>query len=160
MRAKLAAEEVKLATYRRQFTESSQEVKNQATAVANLRGQIAKLEGSGGNSSIPSVGSVPAIGEEYIRLMREFKVQESLVEMLTKQYEMAKFSEAKDISPFQVLLKARVPERKSKPARAKMVFVITCLTFISSAILVMLLYENVNLMSEAEKERWKRIFVR
>src|SRR5208337_839852 len=92
LRAQLAVQEVQLATYRRQFTESSQEVKNLTTSVSNLRGQIAKLEGGGGNSAIPSVGSVPTIGQEYVRIMREFKIQESLVELLTKQYEMARLS--------------------------------------------------------------------
>jgi uncharacterized protein involved in exopolysaccharide biosynthesis len=156
MRAKLAAEEVKLATYRRQFTESSQEVKNQATSVVNLRGQIAKMEGSGGDSSIPAVGSIPAIGEEYVRLMREFKVQESLVEMLTKQYEMAKFSEAKDFSPFQVLLKAMVPERKSKPARARLVLTSSFVTLFFS-ILLAFVCENFSRMSEKERQCWRDI---
>lgn len=134
MRAQLAAQEVQLATYRRQFTERSQEVKNLVTSNANLRAQIEKLEGAGGSSAIPSVGSVPTIGQEYVRLMREFKIQESLVELLTKQYEMATISEAKDISPFQVILKAKVPERKSKPARAKMVLIASVVALLCSVV--------------------------
>lgn len=131
LRAQLAAQEVQLATARRQFTDASQEVKNLASSVASLRAQIASLEGTGGASAIPSVGSAATIGQQYVRLMREFKIQESLVELLTKQYEMAKLSEAKDISPFQVIQTAKVPERKTGPLRLKILVlaVVTSLIF-------------------------------
>lgn len=118
LRAQLAVQEVQLATLQRQFTDNSQEVKSTRSTISNIRGQIARLEGGGGNSSIPSVGSVPKLGQEYVRLMREFKIQETLVELLTKQFEMTKLTEAKNVSPFQLLQKAKVPERKSKPKRA------------------------------------------
>jgi tyrosine-protein kinase Etk/Wzc len=154
IKAQLAVQEVQLATYRRQFTESSQEVKNLATSVGNLRAQIAKLEGGGGNSAIPSVGSVPSIGQEYVRLMREFKIQESLVELLTKQYEMARLSEAKDVSPFQVILKAKVPERKSKPSRTKIVLIASFAALFFSLVLTFMI-EKFNRMAEADKVRWK-----
>ena len=153
MRAQLAAQEVQLATYRRQFTESSQEVKNLVTSVSNLKAQLARLEGGGGNGAIPSVGSVPTIGQEYVRLMREFKIQESLVELLTKQYEMAKLSEAKDISPFQVILKAKVPERKSKPARALIVIMAVFSALFFSVIITFLL-ESIQKMSQQDRESW------
>lgn len=131
LRAQLAAQEVQLATARRQFTDESQEVKNLSSSVASLRGQIANLEGAGGDSAIPTVGSAATIGQQYVRLMREFKIQESLVELLTKQYEMAKLSEAKDISPFQVIQTAKVPERKTGPLRSKILIlaIVTSLIF-------------------------------
>jgi tyrosine-protein kinase Etk/Wzc len=152
--AQLALQEVQLATYRRKFTESSQEVKNLATSVGNLRAQIARLEGTGGNSSIPSVGSMPAIGQEYVRLMREFKIQESLVELLTKQYEMASFSEAKDFSPLQVLQKAKVPERKSKPKRS-LIVILASFTALIFSLLIAFIREFIIRLPEEERERWK-----
>lgn len=136
LRAQLAAQEVQLATFRRQFTDSSQEVKNLAISVSNLRSQIAKLEGAGAGSALPSVGTLPSIGQEYVRLVRELKIQESLVELLTKQHEMAKFSEAKEVMPVQVILSAKVPERKSGPARTKLVlftaFFVFCCTLLGA----------------------------
>jgi uncharacterized protein involved in exopolysaccharide biosynthesis len=129
--AQLAAQEVQLATARRQFTDESQEVKNLVSSVNNLKAQIAKLEGTGGGGAIPSVGSAATIGQQYVRLMREFKIHESLVELLTKQYEMAKLSEAKDTSPFQIIQIAKVPERKVGPLRLKILIIaiVTCLIF-------------------------------
>ncbi|ABQ27232.1 GumC family protein [Geotalea uraniireducens] len=140
LRAQLAAQEVQLATFRRQFTESSQEVKTAKSTAANLQAQIVKLEGNGeGSSSIPSVGSMPQLGQEYLRLMREFRIQETLVELLAKQYEVAKLSEVKDVSPFHVLQNAKVPERRSKPVRRKIVTIVFLAALAGSCALVLAL---------------------
>ena len=154
LRAQLAVQEVQLAGLLRQFTDSSQEVKRAKVAVSNLKNQIARLEGVGGNSSIPSVGSVPQLGQDYLRLMRDAKIQETMVELLTKQYEMARISESKDLSPFQVLQKAKVPERKSKPARTNIVILATLSTFFLSLLLAFV-REYFSRMSEEDLERWK-----
>jgi tyrosine-protein kinase Etk/Wzc len=156
LRAQLAVQEVQLATYRRQFTESSQEVKNLATSVENLRVQIARLEGGGGNSAIPSVGALPSLEQAYVRLKREFNIQESLVELLTKQYEMAMLSEAKDISPFQVIQKARIPEKKSKPSRSKIVLFTTFVTFYMSVMIAFAL-EKFTQMADKDRARWREL---
>lgn len=153
LRAQLAAQEVQLATFRRQFTEQSQEVKTAKSTVANLQTQIVKLEGNGGeSSSIPSVGSMPQLGQEYLRLMREFKIQETLVELLTKQYEVAKLSEVKDVSPFHVLQKATAPERRSKPHRSLIVIVAIFTAFACSVYSTFLL-EHIEKMPEQDKEQ-------
>jgi tyrosine-protein kinase Etk/Wzc len=154
LRAQLAVQEVQLAAMLRQFTESSQEVKRARVTVGNLKAQIARLEGSGGNSSIPSVGSVPQLGQDYLRLMREFKIQETMVELLTNQYKLARLSESKDLSPFQVLQKAKVPERKSKPARALMVITATFAAFLCSLQLAFIREFFVRL-PEGERVRWR-----
>ena len=88
--------------------------------------------------------------------MREFKIQETMVELLTKQYEMARLSESKDLSPFQVLQNAKVPERKSKPARAKMVITATFAAFFFSLLLAFV-RENFSRMSEEDLARWKSL---
>lgn len=152
----LAAEEVKLAGLRRVFTESSQEVKNQQVVVANLRGQISKFEGMGSGGAIPGVGSVPELGQQYLRLMREFKIQETLVEILTKQYEMAKLSEAKDVTSIQVLQKARVPDKKAKPKRSMIVLASTFAGWFM-AVLYAFIHEASAKMSLDDRERWRAI---
>jgi len=140
LRAQLAIKEVELGTLRRQYTDTSQEVKAARATVANLRAQIGGLEGrGGGSSSIPSVGNMPQLGQEYVRLMREFKIQEAVVEMLTKQYEVSKLSEVKDVAPFQVLQKAKVPEKKSKPARKRLLSISVFSAFFVSCIASILL---------------------
>jgi uncharacterized protein involved in exopolysaccharide biosynthesis len=51
-----------------------------------------------------------------VRLIREFKVQEALTELLTRQHEIAKITEAQRTSPIQILQKARPPDKKSGPS--------------------------------------------
>lgn len=156
LRAQLASQEVQLAVLRRQFTESSQEVKAMKATIVNLRSQIAGLEGAGGRSSIPSVGSIPGLGQEYLRLMREFKIQEAILEMLVKQYEMASLSEAKDVSPLQIIQVAKVPEKKSKPSRAKFVILMTLVSFFLS-VAYAFTKESFARMGAEERERWRSL---
>jgi len=156
LRAQLAMQEVQLASLRPLYADSSQEVKYLASSTRNLRAQIAKLEGSGGSSAIPSVGSMPALGQEYARLMREFKIQENLVELLTKQYELSLISEAKDVSPVQVLQKARVPKKKSKPHRAFVVVMTTFTAFLFSLVAAFVV-ERFAGMPDEEKAECKKL---
>lgn len=117
LKAQLAVQEAQLAALRSRFTEGTQDVRDMKATVANIRSQIAQLEGNGRGSSIPSLGTVPELGQEYVRLMRGFKEQEAIFELLTKQYELAKMSESKDVDGIQVIQRATVPDKKSKPKR-------------------------------------------
>jgi len=154
LRAQLAMKEVELGTLRQQFTDNSHEVKSIKATIANLRSQVAALEGTGGaSSSIPSVGAMPQIGQEYLRLMREFKIQEAVLEMLTKQHELAQVSEAKDTTPFQLLEKAKVPERKSRPQRARIVI----MAALASGFLMVLLAFVLNFVEQLPPEDRARL---
>ncbi|WP_277058925.1 GumC family protein [Trichlorobacter lovleyi] len=156
LKAQQAVQEVQLGTLQRQFTDNSQEVKSAKASIANLRSQIARLEGQGNGGSIPGVGSVPELGQQYLRLMREFKIQETIVELLTKQYEMAKLSEAKDVVAVQVIQAARVPDKKNKPKRS---LIVLAATFAAGfgAVLYAFIREAGERMPEEDRQRWKRI---
>jgi uncharacterized protein involved in exopolysaccharide biosynthesis len=60
---------------------------------------------------------LPLLGYTYYDLARQVTMQETLYETLTKQYELAKVQEAKEIPPIKVLDDPGVPERKSLPHR-------------------------------------------
>jgi tyrosine-protein kinase Etk/Wzc len=157
LRAQLAAQEVQLASLRSYLTDSSREVTFLKASIANIKKQITLLEGKGGASSIPSLGTVPSLGEEYLRLMRDFKIQETLVEILTKQFEMTKLKEANDVSGLQVIQQARVPDKKTKPKRALIVLGSTFAAFFFSVFLSFVL-EYVERLPEEERSRWRRVF--
>ena len=156
LRAQLVVQEVQLATLQQQFSDGSQEVKSIKATIASLRGQIARMEGSGSDGSMPGVGAMPRLGQEYMRLMREFKIQETLVELLTKQYEMTKLDEAKDLAPFQVLQLAKVPELKSKPKRSYMVIMAA---FASGFLMVLVAFvrESSAKMNDEDRTRWQEL---
>ena len=155
LRAQLAAQEVQLASLQQQFSPQSREIRSAKATIGNLRGQISRLEGGGGGS-LPGVGAVPELGQEYVRLMREFKIQETLVELLTKQYEMAKLNEAKDMAPFQVLQRASVPELKSKPKRLRLVVAAAMAAFAVTTAFA-LLREMELWMNEENRRRWREL---
>jgi G-rich domain on putative tyrosine kinase len=54
---------------------------------------------------------------KYLDLYRRTKVNEAVFELLTKEYEIAKIQEAKEIPAAQVLDPATLPEKKSSPHR-------------------------------------------
>jgi len=162
LKAQLAVQEVQLAGMRSRFTDTTQEVIDAKASIAKIKAEMAQLEGGGRGSSIPSVGSVPALGQEYVRLLREFKIQEAIFELLTKQYEMARMSEAKDVDGMQIIQKATVPDKKTKPKRS---LIVLAATFAAgfSAILYAFIHEASVRMPEADRERWnviKALFVR
>lgn len=157
LKAQLAVQEAQLSALRSQFTDSTQEVQTIRATVRNLNSQIAKLEGTSDGGAIPSVGSVPALVQEQVRLLREYKTQEMIVELLTKQYELAKLTEAKDINSIQVIQRAEVPDKKIKPKRRNLVLGITFVAFIFSVVYVVVL-SYIAMMPSNERQRWQRIW--
>jgi uncharacterized protein involved in exopolysaccharide biosynthesis len=87
--------------------------------------QLEKLEKGGKGREAGLLGvpfeKVPDLTLEYARLFRELKIQETVFELLTAEYEKAKIEESKDTPTIQVLDRAVPPERKSKPKRSFMV---------------------------------------
>jgi len=153
LEARLAEEEIKLGNIKRLYTDSSQEVKYQQSVVSNILRQIHKLDGKHSDSVILGVGSIPEIGQQYLRLMREFKIQEALVELLTKQYEMSKLNQTKDVTGIQIIQKAQIPDKPVKPNK---VFIVFTITFISHlmAIFAAFVIKYKECMSNEDKERW------
>ena len=158
LRAEIVAREVQLARLRNSMTEENAEVKALQAVIARLKSQLAVMTGSGGTDNIiPATGNVPALGVEYVRKLRELKIQEAIYEQLTKQYEIAKLSEAKDSSSLQVLDEAVPPVRKSKPKRSLIVILATGGAFFLSLVVVFFqeYLDRLN-PADAERARWIR----
>jgi uncharacterized protein involved in exopolysaccharide biosynthesis len=137
LKAELVTREVQLAALRNSMTDESAEVKALLAGLTRLKSQLNSMSGSSeGGGVIPSVGNAPSIGMEYIRRLRELKTQEALFEQLTKQFELAKISEARDSSSLQVLDEAVAPLRKSKPKRSLVVILSTVTAFFCSIFVV------------------------
>jgi uncharacterized protein involved in exopolysaccharide biosynthesis len=81
---------------------------------------------------------MPNLGIEYFRKLRELKIQETIFEQLSKQYEISKINEAKDSSTIQILDEAVVPAKKSKPKRSLIVLLATFSAFIGSIVTILL----------------------
>lgn len=155
LKAEIISKEVQLASLKSYQTDENPGVKVLEAAIGKLRSQLSSLAGSGDNRDwIPAMGSVPNLGLEYARRMRELKTQEAIYEQLTKQYEIAKLTEAKDSSSLQVLDEAVVPAKKSKPTRSLIVILSTVTAFFISIFTAFIL-EHLAKMPEEERGRWE-----
>ena len=123
-RAEATAAEVRLQVLRRNLADNTPEVQQQLSTLATLKAQIARLEGS----------SDVAQGPDYVAKYREFKYQESLFEMLARQFELARLDEAREGALIQVVDTAAAPEKKSWPKRG----VITAATGLAAWLLLTL----------------------
>ncbi len=121
LKATIAAKEVQIKAMRTFATAQNPELLRAQEELRGLQVQLTKLEqsqsGKKGDFMVPT-DSLPEVGVEYVRRLRDVKYNETLFEMLAKQYELAKIDEAKDSSLIQVLDKAVPAERKTKPKRA------------------------------------------
>ncbi len=115
LKAEVTSTEVRLQTLRRGLTDATPEVQQQLTLLSSLRAQLSKLETS----------DRPAQGPDYISRYREFKYQETLFELFSRQYEMARLDESKESGLIQVVDLAVAPEKKSKPRRVVIAVVVT-----------------------------------
>lgn len=153
MKAEVASKEVQLSVLMTKQTEESAEVKAAKAGIQRLRNEIGQLAGNNaGSEGVPSIGSVPGVGLEYARRMRELKTQEAIFEQLTKQYEVAKLNEARDSSAVQIVDEAFVPKRKSKPSRSLIVLLSGFTSFLFSLFLISWL-EYLERISAADREK-------
>lgn len=155
LKAQIALQQSQLSALRSQYTESTQDVMTLKASIGNLSAQLARLEGTG-TGAIPSVGSVPALGQEQIRLLRDFKTQEMIVELLTKQNELAKLTQARSNSGIQVIQHAEVPDKKVKPKRLLIVAALTGLGFFGSLVWVCFGH-YLKVMPAPEREQLERL---
>lgn len=152
LRAEIVSKEVQLAILRNSMTEESSEVKSLQAGISRLKSQMAAMSGSGGGDTvIPATGNVPSIGVEYVRKVREVKIQEAIFEQLTKQYELAKMNEAKDSSSVQVIDEAVPPVKKSKPNRSLIVLLSVVTAFFIS-IMIIFVQEYLSKLSPEDAE--------
>jgi len=117
LRAGLAVKEVEAKVLRSFATTQNPDVQRVEEEIRALRSELEKLETAKGSGFDPlmSSGRVPEMGMEYLRRLRQLKYNETLYELLSKQYELAKLEEAKNVLVIQVIDRAIPPERKSRP---------------------------------------------
>jgi len=119
------------------YSDSNPRVRSLNARVGELRKDLEKLGGantpaesdpSGGTTSgsqadrlldmpYPSLRSLPLLGVKYADYYRRAKIQETVYELLTQQYELAKIQEAKETPSVKVLDRPKVAEKKSSPPR-------------------------------------------
>ena len=125
LKAQVTVQEVKVGAMRGYLAETAPDFKQAMNELANLRSQLAKQEKDESASPGTSNSSTGKDSGDYVTKYREYKYQETLFELFSKQFEIAKVDEAREGSVIQVLDAAEAPERKSKPKKAMIAIVTT-----------------------------------
>ena len=138
----LVAAEAELKGVEQVYGPENSRVHAASAKVAELRSRMKQLTGEGvGTGELqagqlyPSIQQLPVLGNTYLDLYRRTKINEAVYEALTKQYELAKVEEAKEIPTIKVLDAPEFPEGKSWPPRT---LIIILGTLISSALAIMI----------------------
>jgi len=141
LRAEIAAKEVELRVVKTYATPHNPDLQRAEETLAGMKSELAKIESKSGASYDPLMptGRMPSVGTDYIRRLRDLKFNETLYELLTKQYEAAKIDEARGAAVIQVIDRAIPPEKRERPKRTVMLVVAGAVSFLLSIVTVLLL---------------------
>jgi capsule polysaccharide export protein KpsE/RkpR len=156
LQAQMILEEANLGSLRQIYGDGNVRVRATQARIGALRSQLAKISGSsaplpinetpamsdarslgsGGSELYPPLRQLPRLAVPYADLYRQVQVQETVFELLTQQYELARIQEAKDVPVVSVIDSPGIPEKKYFPPR---LLLSVLLTFIFTAIAASLL---------------------
>lgn len=100
------------------YTSENTRVKTLQARVNELERELARLNTGGTTSSgsssnpYPSIKNLPLVGVAWTDLYRSTKIHETVYELLTQQYEVARIQEARELPTVKVLDQAAVPEER------------------------------------------------
>jgi tyrosine-protein kinase Etk/Wzc len=116
-RAQIAAKEVQISGMRIYAAAGNTDLILAEKELQSLRGELARQESANGESNLNGMGKLPQAGLDYVRKSRQVKYNETLFEILARQYEAARLDEAKEGAPIQVVDPATTPDHRSGPKR-------------------------------------------
>jgi tyrosine-protein kinase Etk/Wzc len=132
LRAQVVAKQVQIEGMRSFATDDNPNLVLAKQELAALQSQLERVAGSNtdvGSDINLSKGRVTQSGMQYLRRFRDLKYQETVFELLAKEFEVAKLDEAREGSIVQVVDAAVPPDTKSSPHRTLIVLGSTILSF-------------------------------
>ncbi len=154
LEGELIAAETQLEGLRQIYAPNNVRVRSVQARIDEYRRQLQKLGGKSpttaegaalqkedaagpGQDSYPTIRQLPILGVTWSDLYRRTRVEEAVFETLTKQYELAKVEEAREIPSVKVLDRADVPEEKSYPPRALVILLVTLVACILGCVWIL-----------------------
>jgi len=139
LQGQLIAAESELEGLKQIYTDNNVRVRSVRARMNELKHQLEKMGGKGEDAAAasdqqqaslyPSIRKLPLLGVTYADLYRRTRVQEAVFESLTKEYELAKVQEVKEIPTVKVLDPPNIPDKKSFPPRLVIMLFGTALAF-------------------------------
>ncbi len=136
MRAEISTKEVELRGLRTYDSDENPDVMRAQNELGTLQGQLRTLEDNEaklapGDTQI-AANQVPAGSLEYARSLREVRYHDTLIDLLSRQYEAARIDEAKSAPIIQVVDRAVTPDKRSGPPRVLIILGCGLLGFLAA----------------------------
>ena len=160
VQGELLVEQSGLEGLRQIYGDGNVRVREMEARIASLQGELNKMTGSSApltpetdsqdNSGdktqlYPPLRQLPRLAVPYADLYRQVRVQETVFELLTQQYELARIEEAKDIPVVSVIDAPAIAEKKSFPPRVLLALLLTAICLASASAVVIM------------RDRWDRL---
>jgi uncharacterized protein involved in exopolysaccharide biosynthesis len=122
--------------------------------VGELERELKRMSGSQGGGQgeasepdrlYPSLRELPIIAVRWADLYRQVKIKETVYDLLTEQYELARIEEVKSVPSVRVIDPPNWPEKKSFPPRLIIMLAFTVFVVFGSAMFLIV------------AERWNRV---
>jgi uncharacterized protein involved in exopolysaccharide biosynthesis len=138
LQAELIVGQSELDSLQQIYGEGNVRVRAARARIGVLKSELTKMSGSAspegsdqsGEASselYPSLRQIPRLAVPYADLYRRVKIQETVFELLSQQYELARIEEAKDTPVVAVIDQPLVAEKKSFPPRLLVILLLTML---------------------------------
>lgn len=145
LQGQLVAAQSELEGLKQIYTDNNIRVRTVAARIAGIKRQIENMSGNKSDPAseesqivgdFPSIRRLPLVGVRWANLYRGSRIQETVYELLTQEYEFAKIQEAKEIPTVNVLDPALLPEKTSFPPRIIITVLGTMLSLVFGAAFV------------------------
>ena len=116
LRGQLAAKQIEIRAMREFAAEGNPDLQRSQQEEAGMEGQLAVLDAANDRKTgdlVAPKGTATQAGLDYSRAMREVKYRETIVDLLTRQFEGARVDEARQGALVQIVEPAVAPDRPS-----------------------------------------------
>jgi len=153
VQGQLLVQQAELDSMREIYGDSNVRVRETEAAIAALRHDLDRMNGSSAPLSpatgasqtalnqddlTPPLRQLPRLAVPFADLYRRVRVHETVFELLTQQYEMARIEEAKDIPVVSVIDAPGIPEKKSFPPRLMVALGFAAFGFVITSVWLLL----------------------
>jgi capsule polysaccharide export protein KpsE/RkpR len=157
LESQLIVEHSGLDSLRQTYGDDNIRVRSAQARIAVLQSEIEKMSGSSkalpaegsatasddaassrGDELYPPLRQLPRLAVPYANLYRQVQVQESVYELLTQQFELARIQEAKDVPVVSVIDAPGIPEKKSFPHRLTLAALFTLASIAVASVVILL----------------------
>ena len=162
LRNRIAAKNVEISTLRSYARKDNPRLRLAQSELDAMNRELRKLEEEQqmadrrsttiSGDLLSSVGQVPELGIEYQRYMRALQFAAAKYDLMLRQYENARLSEANDLSTIMIVDPAKAPDYKFKPKRAQ-ITLMGILLGASIGLLWAFVSDYIRTLKKAQEER-------